>query len=459
MEDLESQLLQNLSNVSILRQLVERLHEDSQTKRMKTVESLCKVFEEYKSSGVLELKNSITDFLLTVFKQVTETCLKGLSVKEEKFQAAWALVLLRLLKTQNACQSFSENPNFISLVSQLFLQKSFKVLAFLVREYQDLAIHFIEGLTMYFKQNQVLAENFLDLAKSLPSFDKVKIDLFWENSEIKVPAKRKRVENFDPALENNKVLVDQTGFEYKYKEAISKLWVTVLSSALKENEIKLYLKFIPKIGFSQVQDALIFSDFYLKSFDFGENFSVLSLNGLFVLCTRHNLESKLYYNKLYTLLKKLLHSGKALKKNFLRLIELSLSSHLLPASLIASFLRLFLKESLKSSTSQTIWSLALCLKCLKIHPALSKMLHNDSEKDTFDYESDDPLQTHALESSFWELQILNSHWSPQIQSLLKEFEKNIEKIPKISPSEISKETSLIRAEIQARPYETLSLFN
>lgn len=459
MDDLESQLLQNLSNVAILKQLIEKLHDDSQTKRMKTAESLCKVFEEYKSSGVLELKNSITEFLWTVFAQIIEACVKGLTGKEDKFQAAWALVMLRLLKVHSSYQDLAENTHFVALVSQLFVQQSFKVLGFLIREFQDLAVTIVEGLTGYFKVNLVLAENFVGLAKALPGFDRIKANLFWDNAEVKVPSKRKRTENIDPALEKNKILVDVTGYEYIYKESISKLWVTVLNQGLRESEIKVYLKIIPKIGFSQVQDALIFSDFYLKSFDLGGNLSVLALNGMFILCTRHNLESKLYYNKLYTLLKKLLSNGKPLKKNFLRLIELSLSSHLLPASLVASFLRLFLKESIRASTHQTLWSLALALKCLKIHPVLSKMLHNDSQTDTFNLESNDPLHTNAIENSFWELQILNSHWNPQIKQILKEFEKNVEKIPKISPSEIEKEESGIRAEIQAQTFEALSLFN
>jgi CBF/Mak21 family. len=118
--------------------------------------------------------------------------------------------------------------------------------------------------------------------------------------------------------------------------------------------MKVYLKFIPKIGFSQVQEPLLFSDFFLKCFDIGGNLAVLSLNGLFILSTKHNLESKLYYNKLYVLLKQRLSEGKVLKPGFLRLVELSLTSHLLPSALVASFIRLFLREALRASLSQVV---------------------------------------------------------------------------------------------------------
>ena len=97
---------------------------------------------------------------------------------------------------------------------------------------------------------------------------------------------------------------------------------------------------------------MLFSDFFLKSYDMGGSLAVLALNGLFILSTKYNLESKLYYNKLYALLKRRLADGKAMKPGFLKLVELSLSSHLLPSSLVASFVRLFMRESLRGSLFQ-----------------------------------------------------------------------------------------------------------
>lgn len=457
MSDLETQLLQDMSNVNLLKELVNKLHSESQTKKMKTVESLCKVFEEYRSSAVLSLENSVTGFIWSLFDQVILTCINGLTADEEKFQAAWSLILLRLIKIKYSQSNINDCPSFIELVSKLISSRSLKVLSFLIREFEDLACSFIEALSSYLNENYVLPETFFAISKSLPLFEKVKKSKFWEEEEEKVPKKRMRVENFDPEIKESKLLVDTESPEYKYKESISKMFNTVLTRLVKESDIKLFLKNLPKIAFPYVPNPLVFSDFYLKCFDLGDSYSMLALNGLFILSTRYGLESKLYYNKLYTMLKTRLKKGKYLKPGFLRLVELSLSSHLLPAALIASFIRLFLKEALRSSTEFTLWSLALALKCLKIHPALAKMLHNESVEDKFDESVNDPLLTKALEGSLWEIQVLRHHWSPQIVEIMKEFEKSIEKIPRIAPSELELYKNEVRAETKLRVYEEFKL--
>jgi hypothetical protein len=454
MADLENELLSDISNVSLLKQLVEKLHAESQTKKMKTVESLCKVFEEYRSSQVLSLKNSITEYLWNIFDQVVQTCIEGLTADEEKFQAAWGLVLLRLLKIKYDSENINKSQAFDELVSKL-LSGSLKVLSFLIREFEDLALNIIQGIHSYLLQNFLMAETFLMVSKALPSFEKVKKQRFWNEFEEKLPKKRVRVENFDPEIKESKVLVDTESFEYRYKEVISRIWITVLAKPLKESETKLFLKYLPKSAFQQVSNPLVFSDFFLRSFDLGDTFSMLSLNGLFVLSTKYGLEPKLYYNKLFSLLKLRLKKGKTMKPGFLRLVELSLSSHLLPAALVASFIRLFLKESLRSSTEFTLWTLVLSLKCLKTHPALAKMLHNESVEDHFDLNVNDPLLTKALESSLWEIQVLKHHWSPQIVEVVKEFEKNIEKIPRMAPSEVELFRNSVRAETQVKNFEEI----
>lgn len=457
MEELEKKVLENLSDLNLLKQLTEKLQDGSTTKRMKTSESLCRVLEEYKNAGVLDLDNSVSHFLYKIFEQTAECALQGVNSTEEKYQAAWSLVLLRLIKITIAETPLYENVHFTTCINSLFSGRSLKVLSYLMREYQDVAISTVKALTNHIKSTPALAENVINLVKAFPLSEKVKNAQFLSLKVVdtNLPQKRKRVENFDPEVEKHKILIDTESWDYQYRESISRFWSTVLFSCTKEKEMKIYLKFIPKIAFSQVNEPLMFSDFFLKSYDMGVNLAVQALNGLFILSTKYGLETKLYYNKLYALVKKQLSGGKIMKPGFLKLVELSLSSHLLPSTLVASFIRLFVKESLRAPLSQVLWNLSMSLKCLKTHSALGKMVHNDMTEDVYDSNCLDPLATKASESSLWELLILKNHYHKAVVGLVKEFEKPIEKLPRIAPDQIDLPTDDNAVVLAPKNYEKL----
>lgn len=437
MEDLESKLLENLGDIDLLKQLSDRLSEESVTKRMKTTESLSKVLEEYKLAGVLKLQNTVTEFLWKIFRQASECALSGVNSSEEKFQAAWSLILLKLVKLQlEEEEEPHENTYFIKMVSHLYANRSFKVLGYLIREYQDIAISIIKTLVLIVQQAAATTDCTLIALKALPPADKVKVQVFIRENIEDLPKKRKRIENFDPEISKQKVLVDTQHWAYQYHENIGKLWIAVLSSTLHDSDIKTYLKAIPKFGFAQVAEPLLFSDFFLKSYDMGGSLAVLALNGLFILSTQYNLESKLYYTKLYVLLRRRMEEGKNMKPGFLRLVELSLSSHLLASTLVASFVKLFMKETLRTTRNQAMWNVAFALKCLKTHPALVKMLHNENTEEVYISTENDPMLAHATDSSLWELMLLKKHYNSSLVDLIKEFEKPIEKIPRITPGEL-----------------------
>jgi CBF/Mak21 family. len=64
------------------------------------------------------------------------------------------------------------------------------------------------------------------------------------------------------------------------------------------------------------------------------------------------------------------------------------------------------------------------------------MIHNENTTDCYDFDENDPLLTHAAEGSLWELLLLKNHYNAKVVELVKEFEKPIEKVPRISPAEI-----------------------
>ena len=182
MEDLESRLLENLGDIELLKQLSDRLGDESTTKRMKTTESLLKVLEEYHSAGIFKQQNTVTEFLWKIFRQAVECSLQGVNSTEEKFQAAWSLILLKLIKLQIQDTPVHEDRYFLRLVTHLYSNRSFKVLSYLMREYQDIAIDIVKALTALLQQPSAITDNILGVFKSLPHAEKVKSAVFINGS-------------------------------------------------------------------------------------------------------------------------------------------------------------------------------------------------------------------------------------------------------------------------------------
>lgn len=211
-----------------------------------------------------------------------------------------------------------------------------------------------------------------------------------------------------------------------------------------------------KHGLPIVSEPLMFSDFYLKAFDNGGSLAVLALSGLFILMTKHGLEAKQYYMKLYQLLKIQLNKGKTLSKGYLKLLELSLSSPMLPSSMIGSFIKILLKESLLSPVSTSLFGIAFALKSFKVHTGLAPLINNDHKEDNFNYEEPNPLYTKSLESSLWELMVLKHHYHPKIRELVKEFEKPVEKMARVTTAEVlNLEAPQKRPKLMPKPYKPI----
>ena len=208
MEELEGKILNDLTDIELFKQLADKLHEESATKRMKTTESICKVLDEYYKAGVLKLQNSVTEFLLKIYTQAAECAIQGINSNDEKFQAAWSLILLKLIKIQLEDEEIHENAYFIRCISHLFSNRSFKVLSYLMREYQDIAISTIKTLTMLVQQRTSPIECMISMFKCFPTPDKVKPVQFVQKLFEDLPKKRKRIENFDPEIGKQKILIE-----------------------------------------------------------------------------------------------------------------------------------------------------------------------------------------------------------------------------------------------------------
>ncbi|KAF5310935.1 hypothetical protein D9619_008257 [Psilocybe cf. subviscida] len=159
--------------------------------------------------------------------------------------------------------------------------------------------------------------------------------------------------------------------------------------------------------------------------DMGGSVGLLALNALFVLMKDYNLDYPSFYTRLYAFLDRdLLHLKH--RSRFFRLTELFLSSTHLPAALLASFVKKLSRLSLNAPPAAIIMVIPFTYNILKNHPALMVMIHradavDDDSADPFLNNEPNPNQTHALESSLWELLSHTSHYHAPVSTMCKIF--------------------------------------
>ncbi|KAJ7644308.1 CBF/Mak21 family-domain-containing protein [Roridomyces roridus] len=156
--------------------------------------------------------------------------------------------------------------------------------------------------------------------------------------------------------------------------------------------------------------------------DHGGTIGLLALNALFILMKEYNLDYPSFYTKLYAFLDRdVLHSKH--RARFFRLTELFLSSTHIPAALLASFIKRLARLSLSAPPAAVIMIIPFTYNILKGHPTLMGMIHRpDAESaDPFDAKEPNPLLTHAIDSSLWELNTHREHYIAGVSTLTKIF--------------------------------------
>ncbi|KAJ7718108.1 CBF/Mak21 family-domain-containing protein [Mycena maculata] len=168
---------------------------------------------------------------------------------------------------------------------------------------------------------------------------------------------------------------------------------------------------------------VLIMDWVGGSVDYGGTIGLLALNALFVLMKEYNLDYPSFYTRLYAFLDRdVLHSKH--RARFFRLTELFLSSTHIPATLLASFIKRLARLSLSAPPAAVIMIIPFTYNTLKRHPALMAMIHRpdaDLSPDPFDPSEPNPLLTHAIESSLWELNSHREHYLSGVSTLTKIF--------------------------------------
>lgn len=189
-------------------------------------------------------------------------------------------------------------------------------------------------------------------------------------------------------------------------------------------------------------------DWLVTALEAGGATSLLALNALYTLMAYHNLDYPAFYTRLYSLLggstRTPTSQNQATEKSgeeekittsvlhmryrarFLRLLDTFLASPLLPATMVASFIKRLSRLALRAPPAAVVSVIPLIWTLLKRHQQCMVLIHRNftSEymkgeidrlaqgplgvEDPFDAREPDPTKTKAIDSSLWELAALGS---------------------------------------------------
>lgn len=209
-----------------------------------------------------------------------------------------------------------------------------------------------------------------------------------------------------------------------HKKQAQDAWLAVLRQYLTKQQRKTILGVMSHRIAPWFLKVELLMDFLTDSFDEGGSTSLMALSGLFYLIQQKNLDYPQFYQKLYSMLDyNLTHSKQ--RSRFFRLLETFLSSTHLPAALVASFIKRLSRLALNAPPAAIVAIVPLIYNLLRSHPMCTFMIHRaadsplEGDQDSFRMEETDPIETHAIESSLWEIHNLQDHYHPNVATIAK----------------------------------------
>ena len=216
-----------------------------------------------------------------------------------------------------------------------------------------------------------------------------------------------------------------------HKRQAQEAWLAVLRHDLTKPQRRKALELMSQRIAPWFLNVELLLDFLTDSFNVGGSTSMMALSGLFYLIQEKSLDYPQFYQKLYSLLDaEVLHSKH--RSHFFRLLDTFLASTHLPAALVASFMKRLSRLTLHAPPPGIVIVVPLIYNLIKNHPACSFMIHRKLNLDTnllsseegrsadpFCMDEPRPMETRALESSLWEIQMLQSHYHPNVAAIAK----------------------------------------
>ena len=234
------------------------------------------------------------------------------------------------------------------------------------------------------------------------------------------------------------------------RRTLDSTWMLFLRLPMHHALLKTLLLEVDKSIFPFILRPVLLMDFLADAYNQGGMLSLLSLSGLFVLMTRHNLDYPHFYPKLYSLLTPDVFYLSFRDQVFSYTARFLSSTHL-PAYLVASFIKKLCAIAVLAPPAGILASLALVFNLLQRHPqcgvlinrtALGKSQPPPSASQAADGDEQlllldldvqasdpylpdelDPAKSRAIDSSLWELELLEQHYCSSVSKFVQIFKK------------------------------------
>lgn len=196
-----------------------------------------------------------------------------------------------------------------------------------------------------------------------------------------------------------------------------------------------YRKFVSSVGAKIIPHMIqpqMLSDFLSRVYEQGGTEAILALDGLFVLIRDHNLEFPKFYDHLYALIDEKIFHLRSEKAKFFEYIAVFMSSSMLPAYVVAGIVKRVARLCLYAAPSVIVWGLSFIYNMLLRYPTCRQLIHRESTGPLLDPylpTAKTLAECRALESSLWEVKMLEAHACPKIGKLCSVFKEKFTRPP------------------------------
>ncbi|KAH8416567.1 hypothetical protein KR222_009861 [Zaprionus bogoriensis] len=223
-------------------------------------------------------------------------------------------------------------------------------------------------------------------------------------------------------------------FDYdQTRQFLNALWngVMAASSGLEERVHRQVLVVLLERILPHLDNAILLTDFLMDSLhQFDGPIALLALQGIFTLMQQQNITYPDVYVKLYNMFYPRMFYNKY-KARLFYLADIFLTSTHLPENLVAAFVKRLARLALKSPTEDAIIMIRFVCNLLLRHTGLQRLICASAAAsaveitDPYDETQEDPVKSGALNSSLWEMLLLQKHAVPEVANAARFVSKSL----------------------------------
>ncbi|KAK9451266.1 CBF/Mak21 family-domain-containing protein [Limtongia smithiae] len=434
--DLEQQIARSTENYNNLVYLVHYLDDVDSELALLAAVSLFRSFSRFMAAGMMAkvggegAQATLQKWLGERYSEFKTKAVRQLAYGEGEVQTSALTILMRLVK--------EESQRLGPAGEYYFAKKLYRrvIGAVLGCDNDDLVLEFVATYVDKFDDLRYYFLLYLSERPTDETTTSAETIIQCLCSLTNLPTTAEAIEEFYVPLADsstkNKIL--KLAF---HQNAFEQAWLSTLRLPLSAVQYKFVLQVMHVKIVPFMRKPTLLMDFLTDSYNQRDSsVPLLALNGLFMLMQKYNLDYPNFYEKLYRLLDRDIMHVKY-RSRFFRQLDLFLSSSHLPASLIASFIKRIARLSISAPPAAIVIVIPFIYNLLKRHNTCNLLLQRVSlspadlqklgSNDPFNNDETDPNKTGALESSAWELVVLQSHYHPNVATLAKIFSEPFHK--------------------------------